>query len=82
MFSKFNSVFFGNREKNSHEETCGEVSPFLDDVLSGTHDPEPTTLLCSCNGVFKDRFIFRLNFPRMILPQEPDHQIQEIKLTS
>ena len=22
--------------------------------LSGTHDPEPTTLLCSCNGVFTD----------------------------
>ena len=26
-------------------------------VASGTHDPEPTTLLCSCNGVFTDRFI-------------------------
>ena len=34
----------------------------------GTHDPEPTILLCSCNGVFTDRFIFRLNFPRMRLP--------------
>ena len=33
----------------------------------GTHDPEPTTLLCSCNGVFTDRFIFRLNFPRIKL---------------
>lgn len=27
----------------------------------GTHDPEPTTLLCSCNGAFTDRSIFRLN---------------------
>ena len=51
-------------------------------LMSGTHDPEPTTLLCSCNGVFTDRFIFRLNFPRMRLPQEPDDQLQEIKLTS
>ena len=48
----------------------------------GTHDPEPTTLLCSCNGVFTDRFIFRLNFPRMRFPQEPDDKLQEIKLTS
>ena len=46
------------------------------------HDPEPTTLLCSCNVVFTDRFIFRLNFPVMRLPQEPDDQLQEIKLTS
>ena len=51
-------------------------------LIAGTHDPEPTTLLCSCNGVFTDRFIFRLNFPRMRLPQEPDDQLQEIKLTS
>ena len=51
-------------------------------VMSGTHDPEPTTLPCWCNGVFTDRFIFRLNFPRMRLPQEPDDQLQEIKLTS
>ena len=51
-------------------------------VVPGTHDPEPTTLLCSCNGVFTDRFIFRLNFPQMRLPQEPDDQLQEIKLTS
>ena len=50
--------------------------------MAGTHDPEPTILLCSCNGVFTDRFIFRLNFPRMSLPQEPDDQLQEIKLTS
>ena len=49
---------------------------------AGTHDPEPTTLLCSCNGVLTDRFIFRLNFPRMRLPQGPDDQLQEIKLTS
>ena len=48
----------------------------------GTNDPEPTTLLCSCNGVFTDQFIFRLNFPRMRLPQEPHDQLQEIKLTS
>ena len=45
-------------------------------------DPEPTTLLCSCKCVFTNRFIFRLNFPRMKLPQEPDDQLQEIKLTS
>ena len=49
---------------------------------AGTHDPEPTTLLCSCNGVLTDRFIFRLNFPRMRLPQGPDDQLQQIKLTS
>ena len=51
-------------------------------VHAGTHDPELTTLLCSCHGVFTDRFIFRLNFPLMRLPQEPDDQLQEIKLTS
>ena len=49
---------------------------------AGTHDLEPTTLLCSCNGVFTDRFIFGLNFPRMRVPQETDDQLQEIKLTS
>ena len=48
---------------------------------SGAH-LEPTTLLCSCNGVFTSKVIFRLNFPRMRLPQEPDDQLQEIKLTS
>ena len=57
----------------------GDSQVFL---VSGTHDPEPTTLLCSCNGVFTDRFTFRLNFPRMRLPQEPDDLLQEIKLTS
>ena len=54
----------------------------INEIEAGTHDLEPTTLLCSCNGVFTDRFIFRLNFPRMRLPQEPDDQLQEIKLTS
>ena len=43
---------------------------------------EPTTLLCSCNGVFTSKVIFRLNFPLIRLPQEPDDQLQEIKLTS
>ena len=42
------------------------------------HDPEPTTLLCSYNGVLTDRFIFRLNFPRINWIS----QLQEIKLTS
>ena len=54
-------------------------------TLFNEQNQEPmtmTTLLCSCNGVFTDRFIFRLNFPRMRLPQEPDDQLQEIKLTS
>ena len=27
-----NSVFVGNREKIYHEEICGEVSDFLDDI--------------------------------------------------
>ena len=48
---------------------------------SGAH-LEPTTLLCSCNGVFTSKVIFRLNFPLIRLPQEPDDQLQEIKLTS
>ena len=39
-------------------------------------------LLCSCNGVFTSKVIFRLNFPLIRLPQEPDDQLQEIKLTS
>ena len=35
------------------------------------HDQQRTTVLHSkaCHDVFKDRFIFRLNFPRMRLPQ-------------
>ena len=36
-FSKFISVFSGNRRKTSHEETCGEVSPFSDNVLYNLH---------------------------------------------
>ena len=35
-FSKFNSVFFSNRRKTSHKETCGEcgeVSPISNYVL-------------------------------------------------
>ena len=50
-------------------------------VTSGAH-LEPTTLLCSCNGVFTSKVIFRLNFPLIRLPQEPDDQLEEIKLTS
>ena len=51
-------------------------------VSLGTHDPEPTSPLCCCYGVFTDRFVFRLNFPRMRLPQEADDQLQETNLTS
>ena len=61
---------------------CDFIKGFANATGPGTHDPEPTTLLCSCNGVFTDRFTFRLNFPRMRLPQEPDDQLQEIKLSS
>ena len=43
---------------------------------------QPTTLLCSCNGVFTSKVIIRLNFPLIRLPQEPDDQLHEIKLTS
>ena len=50
-------------------------------VTSGAH-LEPTTPLCSCNGVFTSKVIFRLNFPLIRFPQEPDDQLQEIKLTS
>ena len=50
-------------------------------VIPGAH-LEPTTLLCSCKGVFTSKVIFRLNFPLIRLPQEPDDQLQEIKLTS
>ena len=50
-------------------------------LWAGAH-LEPTTLLCSCNGVFTSKVIFRLNFPLIRLPQEPDDQLQEIKLTS
>ena len=32
--------------------------------VPGTHNPQATTPLCWCHGVFTDRFIFRLNFPR------------------
>ena len=50
--------------------------------VPGTHDPQATTPLCWCHGVFTDRFIFRLNFARKRLPQEPDDQLQETNLTS
>ena len=33
-------------------------------------------------GVFTSKVIFRLNFPLIRLPQEPNDQLQEIKLTS
>ena len=49
---------------------------------AGAHHPEGATYLFSCNGVFTSKVIFRLNFPLMRLPQEPDDQLQEIKLTS
>ena len=49
---------------------------------TGTDDPEPTTPLRSFHGVFTDRYIFRLNFPQMRLPQEPDDQLQETNPTS
>ena len=58
------------------------IDVIIERIKPGTHDPEPTTLLCSCHGVFTDRFIFGLNFPLMRLPQVPDDQLQEIKLTS
>ena len=51
-------------------------------VMAGAHHPERATYLFSCNGVFTSKVIFRLNFPLMRLPQEPDDQLQEIKLTS
>ena len=54
---------------------------FMIYVLTGAHDWE-RTVLYSCHGVFTDRFIFRLNFPRMRLHQELDNQSQEINLTS
>ena len=50
--------------------------------MSEAHQLERATYLFSCNGVFTSKVIFRLNFPRMRLPQEPDDQLQEIKLTS
>ena len=49
---------------------------------SGAHHPERATYLFSCNGVFTSKVILRLNFPLLRLPQEPDDQLQEIKLTS
>ena len=59
---------------------------FYENVFAKLHknlpQQEPTTLLCSCNGVFTSKVIFRLNFPLIRLPQEPDDQLQEIKLTS
>ena len=64
------------------QNTSGTFKILKEKAISGIHDPEPTTLLCSYHGVFIDRFIFRLNFPGMRLPQEPDDQLQEIKLTS
>ena len=49
---------------------------------SASHqEPMTRSLQLYCVRV-TDRFIFRLNFPRMRLPQEPDDQLQEIKLTS
>ena len=50
-------------------------------VFTGAH-LERATYLFSCNGVFTSKVIFRLNFPLMRLPQKPDDQLQEIKLTS
>ena len=56
--------------------------PLLISPHPRTRDPEPTSPLCCCQGVFTDRFIFRLNYPRMRLPQEADDQLQETNLTS
>ena len=45
-----------------------------------SHEPktkERTTALYSCQGVFADRFIFSLNFPRTRLSQEPNDQSQQ-----
>ena len=50
--------------------------------MAGAHHLERATYLFSCNGVFTSKVIFRLNFPLMRLPQEPDDQLQEIDLTS
>ena len=46
--------------------------------VAGAHHPGHATYLFSCNGVFRSKIIFRLNFPLMRLPQEPDDQLQEI----
>ena len=51
-------------------------------MSSGAYHPGRATYLFSCNGVFTSKVIFRLNFPLMRLPQEPDDQLEEIKLTS
>ena len=40
------------------------------------------TITCKYVNSITHTFIFRLNFPLMRLPQEPDDQLQEIKLTS
>ena len=80
--TKLSQIYFSPRHDQVEIVPCWPCMRILQGSTSGTHDPEPTTLLCSCNGVFTDRFIFRLNFPRMRLPQEPDEKLQEIKLTS
>ena len=58
---------FGSLSKRLYDD-LQRVTKYLievDNAIAGTHDPEsPTPILGLCHGVFTDRFIFRLHFPK------------------
>ena len=53
------------QENTGHRSVEEQTETVVELYFSGTHDPEPPTpILGLCDGVFKDRFIFRLHFPK------------------